>query len=59
MDAILKDCLEITYPTSDVKLMEKPQHHAFYGSDGVLKTYKYLINSSYGVQSKKMEEKKA
>jgi len=59
MDAILKDHLGITYPTSDVKVMEEPQCHAFYGSSGVLKTYKHLVNSSYGVRSKKMEETKA
>jgi len=59
MDAILKERLGITYPRSDVIVMTEGQRLTNYGADGVLNTYQHLINSSYGVQSKKIDEKKA
>ena len=39
--------------------MTERQRLAWYGNDGVVDTYEHLLGSSYGVQTKKMEEKKA
>jgi len=58
-NAVLTDRLGITYPDPDVEVMSETKRLHAYCSDGALSAYHSLINSSYGVQTIKMEEEKA
>jgi hypothetical protein len=59
LNIILKDRLGITYPDPNVSVMSEPERLRWYGQDGALDTYRHLLDSSYGVHSKKMDEQKA